>query len=787
MVLTGLPESDMAAGKKKSAANAAQMESKESSRAATPVVVEDEDEKMRTAMAEAVVGLRSSTISDVEQTLAKLMANENHEMRKSAWQEAAAQQGLVSALVALLDAAMMAVGDSSATDAPSSTLVPETVALAALRFLARVSALPGPCRSELARETNNAIVIAALVETSASSESTLQTLLLPAVCLLTSLIFSASTAVSALEANQCARGRGVIAALSAVISRQLPRITPDDAVVGNEEEQAMGDAPEATSVENAATIPGATGAKGNEGGTALCEASLRLMLFMCRSYQLKLTMTVSTENGGLVALLVRIVATVTPRIESTTIAAELLARLMSGPILLRRAAASTLDAASAVTSLLDAVVHPCAPAAQEAAMLAIACIAETGAPSVRDALERDGFAVSVILGLLEEQERAPTARDEPGEGKEGCTGTTSKDSEMDAEAVAAATAAAEESEREAIARSTVMATVFGLNEVEDEGDDEDDEEDDDSPKPRPVESTRSAVLQASALRAMLAMMHLQPNEQDAPALLNDFLDEARPDLPGVLERIAFSGPLSATSPSPTRLAAGAGDTSKIDVAPEALCREEAGTAETGPSSPAVHADASPPLSPPHLRDDDADTENHLYETSFSADPSVVVGAISVLRMLLRYEQSLEQPMTTSASAAAVVADGRQSVTEFLLAPDVLERICSTLTSTTSEELKCEILDFIADLSMELSIEQRSLLRTNGVLAALKDFAKMNPSPKGLLRAKLASTLLCFATDDFIPPEKPSEENVEPKLFVPKTAYDWDALGRESDRTTLMLL
>lgn len=144
-------------------------------------------------------------------------------------------------------------------------------------------------------------------------------------------------------------------------------------------------------------------------------------------------------------------------------------------------------------------------------------------------------------------------------------------------------------------------------------------------------------------------------------------------------------------------------------------------------------------------------------------------------------------MTTSASAAAVVADGRQSVTEFLLAPDVLERICSTLTSTTSEELKCEILDFIADLSMELSIEQRSLLRTNGVLAALKDFAKMNPSPKGLLRAKLASTLLCFATDDFIPPEKPSEENVEPKLFVPKTAYDWDALGRESDRTTLMLL
>ena len=125
-----------------------------------------------------------------------------------------------------------------------------------------------------------------------------------------------------------------------------------------------------------------------------------------------------------------------------------------------------------------------------------------------------------------------------------------------------------------------------------------------------------------------------------------------------------------------------------------------------------------------------------------------------------------------------------SATELLLSPDFVSNLCDTLTSTTSQELQCEILDLYSDLSMELSLEKRPILSSNGILQSLKQFAKQQVPLTGVLKTKLASALFCFSTEEFIPSERPSEEDVKPELLVPRSAYDWDALGRDTD---IMLL
>lgn len=762
------------------------------------------EEEMKAAVAELAAGMRSAAQAEVEQALAKAASVTNELVREQVWQAAASEHGLVAALVSLLKTAATSKSDkgggttmtttsasapaaapmtTAATPAGATTataaVLSEAATLTALRLLARVAALPGACRTELTRETNAAVIATLVEETAADSESKFRQLLEPALSLLASLVFSSSSVVSLLEAEQCARARGIAGALSSVVARFLSSIAPG-ASADAEHKDVGGVSPAPSSL-------------------ALCDASLRLLLFMCRSYTLRLTMAVSPENGGLVTLLVRVVAAA-PCAETAAAAAELLTRLTSGPPLLRRAASSALDAASAVTSLLESIVQPRSIAAQESAMLALASVAETGARHVRDALEHDGYAVRVVLGLLEEQERTLAGvENESGDAADGAAGTVAKDRDMDPETAAAATAAAEESEREAIARSTVMATVFGLSEVEEEGDDDNDENGDEGAKPRPVDSARSLTMQLRALRAMRAMMRLKADDGSASALFNDFLAEARPDLPSVLERVAFTGTLIALTPalaSPRP----AGASGAMSPAPEDGEATGEGAATSDAANIAAAAGEGPTdveaPSPSPVKDaahTGAGAETQPPRCSLT-DPAVVAGALSVLRMLLAHETTAREESTPlsmrpggSRSSTPFGDRERQSVTDVLLSPDMIESICSALTSTASEELQCEILDLIADLSMELSLEQRGSLRTNGVLASMQEFAKQNKAPKGLLRAKLASALLCFTADDFIPQERPTEENVKPQLLVPKTAYDWDALGREYDRTMLMLL
>ena len=107
-------------------------------------------------------------------------------------------------------------------------------------------------------------------------------------------------------------------------------------------------------------------------------------------------------------------------------------------------------------------------------------------------------------------------------------------------------------------------------------------------------------------------------------------------------------------------------------------------------------------------------------------------------------------------------------------------VCNALTASSNEDLQCAILDFVSELSMELPLESKSLLRTNGVLVALTSFAKKTRNPTGLLKRKLATSLLCFPAEDFIPPIRPKELDMKSPPRIPKTAYDWDALGREID-------
>ena len=68
-----------------------------------------------------------------------------------------------------------------------------------------------------------------------------------------------------------------------------------------------------------------------------------------------------------------------------------------------------------------------------------------------------------------------------------------------------------------------------------------------------------------------------------------------------------------------------------------------------------------------------------------------------------------------------------------------------------------------------------------MLDALTAFAgRVGGAPTGLLRRRLAAALLCFAAGDFVPPIRPKELDMKSPPRIPRTAYDWDALGREID-------
>ena len=194
-------------------------------------------------------------------------------------------------------------------------------------------------------------------------------------------------------------------------------------------------------------------------------------------------------------------------------------------------------------------------------------------------------------------------------------------------------------------------------------------------------------------------------------------------------------------------------------------------------------------------------------TAPSADPRVTRGVVSVLRHLMKREgidagmmmvvRSRSHspvsaarrcvPSTSSSPGhgeheAAAAAPPRvwESITDFILSEDFIMNVCNALTASSNEDLQCAILDFVSELSMELPLESKSLLRTNGVLVALTSFAKKTRNPTGLLKRKLATSLLCFPAEDFIPPIRPKELDMKSPPRIPKTAYDWDALGREID-------